>query len=398
MANEEQTNIVKMKVGEFVDAMTELIKQSKNGKDLPAINLSGPPGVGKSDAVRAIGNRLEMYYADTKTPKRVDITDVRLLNMNPVDIRGIPSKSVITVNKTKRIKNENGEYEEKRVQEEVPVARWLRPEIFQLDDSDEVINILFLDELTAAPPSVQAAAYQLVLDRKVGEHELPDNTFVISAGNRTIDKSVAYRMPKALANRMTHLEIYSEIDDWKRWALNNDIDERIIGFLNWKPDSLFKFDPSKDDLAFPTPRSWAMVDSFLKKSKGNIDLAYPWIAGSVGNGMAMEFRTYTVIYKDLPDITKIFKGEKLEHPSADKPDVSYAISSSIVAYTPKATKKQLENMITWLTDWTPDFAACTIKDAIAIGTVHKKIVGTDAWVNFSKKYASLLIRNRAVFN
>ena len=141
--------------------------------------LWGPPGVGKSQAVRQIAKEI-----GDRTGKRVNVTDVRLLLFNPIDLRGIP-----TANADKTL------------------AVWLKPQIFQMDASDDIVNILFLDEISAAPQSVQAAAYQITLDRVVGEHKLPDNCIVIAAGNRMTDKSVAFKMPKALANRLMHIDI-----------------------------------------------------------------------------------------------------------------------------------------------------------------------------------------------
>lgn len=113
----------------------------------------GSAGVGKSQAVRQIGKEIE-----SQTGKKVHITDVRLLLFNPIDLRGIPTSNA---DKT--------------------LAVWLKPQIFQMDESDSVINILFLDEISAAPQSVQAAAYQITLDRVVGEHKLPGNCIVIAA-------------------------------------------------------------------------------------------------------------------------------------------------------------------------------------------------------------------------
>lgn len=117
--------------------------------------LWGPPGVGKSQGVRQIAEHIT-----EETGKSVAINDVHLLLFNPVDLRGIP-----TANADKTL------------------AVWLKPKIFQMDESTDTVNILFLDEISAAPPSVQAAAYQITLDRSIGEHRLPDNCIVIAAGN-----------------------------------------------------------------------------------------------------------------------------------------------------------------------------------------------------------------------
>ncbi|MEE0913442.1 MAG: AAA family ATPase [Ruminococcus sp.] len=148
-------------------------------KKLPSVMLWGPPGVGKSQAIRQLAKIIE-----DDTGKKSVITDVRLLLFNPIDLRGIPTSNA---DKT--------------------LAIWLKPQIFQMDDSEDIVNILFLDEISAAPQSVQAAAYQITLDRVVGEHKLPENCIVIAAGNRTTDKSVAFKMPKALANRLLHIEV-----------------------------------------------------------------------------------------------------------------------------------------------------------------------------------------------
>ena len=178
-----------MAVGKMVDKLSQsyctIIQKGLPVKTMPSVMLWGPPGVGKSQAVRQIAKIIER-----NTEKEVHVTDVRLLLFNPIDLRGIPTSNA---DKTSAV--------------------WLKPQIFQMDPSDEVVNILFLDEISAAPQSVQAAAYQITLDRVVGEHQLPENCIVIAAGNRVTDRSVAYNMPKALANRLyrTRKKLYKQI-------------------------------------------------------------------------------------------------------------------------------------------------------------------------------------------
>ena len=189
MSDVKLTNIPSMTVGKAVDklshAYTTVIQNRLPVKTMPSVMLWGPPGVGKSQAIRQIAKKIE-----DSTGKSVNVTDVRLLLFNPIDLRGIPTSNA---DKT--------------------LAVWLKPQIFQMDSDDNIVNILFLDEISAAPQSVQAAAYQITLDRVVGEHKLPDNCIVIAAGNRTTDKSVAFKMPKALANRLMHVEIEGSFKD-----------------------------------------------------------------------------------------------------------------------------------------------------------------------------------------
>lgn len=214
-------------------------------REFPSVMLWGPPGVGKSQGVKQIAAEIE-----DKTGKDVRVTDVRLLLFNPVDLRGIPTSN-----------------------EDKTLAVWLKPQIFQMDDSEEVVNILFLDEITAAPTSVQAAAYQITLDRTIGEHRLPENCIVIAAGNRVTDRSVSYNMPKALANRLCHFEIKEDTGAWHNWAIRKGIHPYVVGYIEYNSTALIRSEGM--ELAFPTPRSWEMVSNILNYVSEDVNTVLP---------------------------------------------------------------------------------------------------------------------------
>src|SRR6056300_1692882 len=156
------------------------------------IFLWGPPGIGKSDIVAQITDSLPNSY----------LIDVRLSLWEPTDIKGIPY-----------------------FDSNAGTMVWAPPsELPSEEFAAQYDNIvLFLDEMNSAAPAVQAAAYQLILNRKVGTYKLPDNVMIVAAGNREADKGVTYRMPAPLANRFIHLEMTVSFDDCFEWAVDNNI-------------------------------------------------------------------------------------------------------------------------------------------------------------------------------
>ena len=348
MSELKLTNIPTMAVGKMVEQLSEayckLIQNGLHVWTMPSVMLWGPPGVGKSQAVRQIAKEIE-----ENTGKKVNVTDVRLLLFNPIDLRGIPTAN-----------------------EDKTLAVWLKPKIFQMDASNDVVNILFLDEISAAPQSVQAAAYQITLDRVVGEHKLPENCIVIAAGNRTTDKSVAFKMPKALANRLLHIEVEGSFDSWKKWAVQTGINDKVIGFLSFRQSYLMGFDSTNDDLAFPTPRSWEMVSNLLNNIDDDVDKMYSLISGIVGTGVAVEFRTWTKIYQNLPDIEDIFAGKNPPLPS--NTDALYALTSSMVSYarSHKDDMGKIANSIRYGNLMPPDFSMVLMKDYMYLEKNYKE--------------------------
>lgn len=350
-----------MNVTQVVDTLSKVYCTTINNKypidNVPSVMLWGPPGVGKSQAIRQLASSIE-----ANTSKKVVITDVRLLLFNPIDLRGIPTAN-----------------------EDKTLAIWLKPQIFDMDDSEEVINILFLDEISAAPQSVQAAAYQITLDRIIGEHKLPDNCIVVAAGNRVTDKSVAYKMPKALANRLLHIEVEADFEAWKQWAIGRGVNDKVIGFLNFKRDYLNKFNSNDEELAFATPRSWEMVSNLLNTVSDDIEEMFPLISGLVGMGVAIEFRTWSNVYKDLPSVEGIFNGTVASIPK--KPDALYALISSMVSYARahKDERSLIANSITYANLMPPDFSAVLMKDYMNIEPDYKnklmKIPEFMKWLN-----------------
>ena len=335
-------NVPAIPVGDMVKMLSEMYSSVINKglalSVLPSVMLWGPPGVGKSQGVMQIAAELEK-----KTGKKCNVTDVRLLLFNPIDLRGIPTAN-----------------------EDKTLAVWLRPQIFNMDPSEEVINILFLDEISAAPQSVQAAAYQITLDRKVGEHIFPENCLVIAAGNRVTDKSVASKMPKALANRMLHIETQVNAKAWHDWAVSKGINEKVLGFLAFKPDYLIHFDTSTDDLAFPTPRAWEMVSNLLNNLDADIADVLPLVSGIIGSGAAVEFKTWANIYDKLPDLERIFDGKEKWVP--DTPDMLYALISAMVryAYDHRDETKRIANSIVYADKMPADFSTVLMKDYMNI--------------------------------
>jgi hypothetical protein len=210
--------------------------------------LWGAPGVGKSSIVRSIAE-----------DKGLPLIDVRASLLDPTDLRGIPTV-------------ENGK------------AVWCPPGF--LPGSDQPEGLLFFDELNAAPTLVQSSLYQLTLDRRVGEYELPDGWKIIAAGNRAEDASVTFRTPAALLNRFVHFDFEADFDDWKAWAVSSGVHHRVTAFLGTRRELLLNMDGA--DKAFPTPRSWEILSDAAHRlgvSAHAIDV----FVGIVGEGAAMEF-------------------------------------------------------------------------------------------------------------
>ncbi len=302
-----------LSVEQMIEMLSKVYISLVNGRvpfrEFPSVMLWGPPGVGKSQGVREIAAEIEK-----QTGRDVRISDVRLLLFNPVDLRGIPTAN-----------------------EDKTLAVWLKPQIFQMDASEEVINILFLDEITAAPTSVQAAAYQITLDRTIGEHKLPENCIVIAAGNRVTDRSVAYNMPRALANRLCHFEIKEDTNAWHDWAVKNEIHPYVTGYIEYNSSALIRTEGM--ELAFPTPRSWEMVSNILTYVSEDIEAVYPMIVGCVGETAGNLFRIWTEIYAELPSLDTIFHGKSEDLPK--EKEVHIALKSAMVDYARKHPDKEL---------------------------------------------------------
>lgn len=367
LRNANLGNVPSVNVQEAVSKLSgmycSVISSGHGVNAVPSVMLWGAPGVGKSQGVRQIASKIE-----TATGKAVQVTDVRLLLFNPIDLRGIPTAN-----------------------EDKTLAVWLRPQIFDMDPSDNVINILFLDEISAAPQSVQAAAYQITLDRTVGEHKLPDNCIVIAAGNRLTDKSVAYKMPKALANRLMHLEVSTDMESWRAWAVSHGINEKVIGFLSFKPDKLMAFDASADDLAFATPRAWEQVSNLLNHVSDDIDSMFTLIAGVIGSGIAAELRAWSRIYDKLPDIEGIFNGT--EHSVPKGMDALYALVSSMAKYASEHREDiyAIANSIAYAEQLPPDFSVVLMQDYMNIEEGYQeKLMKLPGFIKWMRSRGTLL--------
>lgn len=222
-------------------------------------------------------------------------------------------------------------------------------------------GILFLDELVSAERSVQAAAYQLILNRSIGEYTLPAGWHVVAAGNRASDRALVNAMPSALANRFVHIDYDVSHDDFCDWAISyGEIDPLLLAFLRFRPGLLHDFKPAENPRAFPSPRSWMFVNRLLKTNTLHPSDEHDLISGTVGPGAASEFVAFVRIYRDLPDVDAILANPDKHAVPEGKPSIMYALATAMGA---KVTAGTFANAMKYVERWSPEFQVLFVRDA-----------------------------------
>lgn len=283
--------------------------------------LRGPSGIGKSEVVFQTSALLSDHVTNWK-----GVVDLRLAQMEPTDLRGVPY-----------------------VDPETKRTTWARPDFLP----SEGAGILFLDEITSAPPSIQAAAYQLCLTPE--DFGIPSDWMVIAAGNRKSDRGVTYNLAAPLQNRMCDISVDTTLDDFLNHAIGHDIRPEILSFLKDRPDLLHKFTPTGDMQPFPTPRAWFAVSHVL-------DCDFPvqdrveQIKGDIGEEAALVFETHLRTWESMPRIDDILDGKHVDMPK--DLSVRYCVAMGLAT---RLDKDNFDNAWGFLSQMPADIQTLTIK-------------------------------------
>jgi len=305
--------------------------------------ITGAPGIGKSDLIRAVANDLDL-----------EVIDIRASLLDPVDLRGLPSVG-------------DG------------VTQWNMPDFFPKEGR----GIIFLDEINVAPKLVQGALYQLVLDRKLGDYEVPEGWTVIAAGNRKEDRAIVQDAGTALGTRFIHFDLVPDLDDWTEWAVQDDsgIATEVLAFIRFRPELLHKF--SADEKTHPTPRTWAFASKVFNTNPDRA-LRLPLYSGCVGEAAAVEFTGFLDIMERIPSIDEVLMNpDGAEVPEAQDVAVLYALTASLAK---RATKENVGKVFQYLKRLPEEFG----------GFCAKAMLGRDKNLGRTKAFTAYAVNNQDV--
>jgi len=314
-------------------------------------NLLGSPGVGKSDIVRQVAEHYDLK-----------VIDYRLAQSDPTDLNGFPT-----------------------LNEDRSRSHYAPPSTFPLA-GDEVPAgykgwLIFFDEMNSAPKSVQAAAYKVVLDRMIGEHDIHEKVAMVCAGNLESDKAIVTRLSTAMQSRMVHINLMVDSESWLDWAAQHDIDYRIKAYINYRPEILHKFDPNHDGDTFPCPRTWHFMSKLIKDWASVDYNKLPLLAGTIGEGPALEFQSFTDIFNDLPSIEDIIKNP-LTVKLSEEPSNRYAVSSLVAN---RATDKNIEPLMEFTKRLPIEFQVITLQNIIKGDKAMMKQAAIQDWIAVNAK-------------
>lgn len=300
-----------------IPTMKAMIKHVGIAKRRP-LYFHGPSGIGKSEGI------FQSCIENDGT-----MLDIRVSQYESIDFRGIPDVQAGT-------------------------TVWNMPATmpfkgnpkFALADLTKPI-FLFLDEVNQGDPSVLSVLYQLINDRRIGEHELMDNVVIICAGNRDTDRGVTNKFPAPLSNRMTHAELVPDVKAWSAWASKqwpNPKGATLIGFMNFRNELLHTFEPNKPVAVFATPRTWSFAYEDFADDTLPADVKQASIAGSVGEGPATELGAFVEIMNSIKPIEEIIADPE-GVPIESGLDIQWAMATHVAGNMDKDNADQLHKFL-----------------------------------------------------
>jgi hypothetical protein len=318
--------------------------------------IHGSPGIGKSDIVHAAAAEEGFEHVE----------DLRLSQLDQVDLRGVPS--VIYIDEPNPA-HTGAKDDTTPATIKVAITTWNPPEFLKLPPK----SVLFLDEVNSAPPGVQAAAYQLVLNRRIGNLRLPDDCRIVLAGNLATDFALVQPMPSALKNRMGHVTLDVNNDDWCEWAIGSGkIHESILAFLRFRPGLLNEFTNQartkeskakarnmREAMGFATPRTWEMMSDYQHIGVSP-EIEYELYSGIVGEGAAAEFTGFQKYYRALPNIDQVLMNPKTTDVPKE-PATLYALSTALAC---RATPDNFERVMQYVNRIPKEFQVLTVRDSV----------------------------------
>lgn len=233
------------------------------------------PGTGKSSIVHSIAKELNLF-----------VIDHRLSTSVPEDMSGLPRF------------DENGFAYFSPFVGLFPIEQTPIP-----DGYDGWL--LFLDEFNSGHKDVIAAAYKLILDRKIGQYDLNKNVAIVCAGNLQSDRAIVNPIGTAMQSRVVTLEMVVDYEQWLTdVAFAQEYDKRIIGFISQFPSKLMDFKPDHTDKTFCCPRTWEFMNRLIQ-DKQVTNEKIPMYAGTITSSVAVEFVAFCSIFHNLPAISEI---------------------------------------------------------------------------------------------
>ena len=289
--------------------------------------VASSPGMGKSDIIRSIAAKFELK-----------VIDFRVSQCEPVDMQGYPG------------------VKDGRMTFHIP-------EYFPIE-TDKIPDgydgwLLFLDEFNSGNKQTEAAAYKLILDREVYKHKLHPRCLIAAAGNLTTDRAIVNTQSTATTSRLNHYRMRVDHKVWIDWANSHNIDHRIVSLIKFKPELLHRFDTSTNELTFPCPRTWEFASKVIMGEEVIDHINKIRLAGTVGEGAAVELATYAEIYQNLPTIEQILANPKSGWKVPKEPSEQYAVTTMLSHNT---TLESINQIIIAINRLPVDFQVITFKD------------------------------------
>lgn len=282
-----------------------------------SVMIFGGAGLGKSNKLKQIADLLFGFRED-------NLVDVRLSDKEPSDVAGLP----IPVQDPETGKT---------------TTVFATPSFWPTDPN--WTGIILLDELTNAYPILQQAAYQIMLDNRIGDYVFPKGAVFVGAGNRDGDGGATSTLLSPLANRMIIVEVDYNAEIWlSDFAIPAEVHPSVVGYIKANPEKIYTYPEAQqgNSISFSTPRSLETASEVLYDlDEEFIDerMASILIQGCLGKGLDDELLQYHIRSKELPAIRDIMDGTIKQHSlTPDKVDLLYIIGSQGAAFLRKEMK------------------------------------------------------------